>query len=47
MKNDGKWEKMYELAVEYSKSNGGLDIGAKEIYKGERLGQWVNEQKNI
>ena len=45
MKNDGNWEKMYGLAIEYSKSNGGLDIGAKEIYKGERLGQWIHEQK--
>ena len=39
------WKYWYALAVDYYKEYGNLDIKAKQRYKGENLGGWINDQR--
>ena len=45
-RNITKWDKMYELAKEYYKENGNLNVDTHSSYKGENLGYWINHQRN-
>ena len=42
---DKKWNDYYNLAKMYYAENGNLEIPAKAIYKGVKLGSWVHKQR--
>mmetsp|Transcript_1920 Transcript_1920/g.5285 ORF Transcript_1920/g.5285 Transcript_1920/m.5285 type:complete len:661 (-) Transcript_1920:1800-3782(-) len=43
--NDDKWEKQFQLLLEYRKENPNLWPGTKNKYRGARLGAWVKIQR--
>lgn len=40
------WEHSLNLLLEYQKEQGTLNIGKREVYQGERLGLWVQHQRD-
>jgi superfamily II DNA or RNA helicase len=41
-----RWEVMYNLLVDYKKTNGNCDVEKDVIYKDKKLGYWVEYQRN-
>lgn len=42
---EASWEHFYSLAKQYYLENGNLDISQKYEVEGEKLGKWINRQK--
>ncbi len=41
-RNNAKWDTMFELASEYYAEHGNLLVNTHSLYKGQKLGQWIN-----
>ena len=41
-RNNAKWDTMIELASEYYAEHGNLLVNTHSLYKGQKLGQWIN-----